>query len=161
MSIKTDLIGDLKKSLKDSRCARGILYLEEILERKFEDGDIEYRMLDRDYNEVKTVDDVIGLISEEDVRFTLPVTRVRRYTNDATSVRLVLTNLFVNIKRIKEDEVLARTHFFGLYHPTFTLAYQNDNDSDLKMKLIYTGLCPTDNPDDDPEAETKINTIKY
>lgn len=141
MSYKTEAIECLKKSLTNVICSNTIHRLEDLIERVSSFGKTTHRLSLEDGTVIKSVDDIIANINEDEVLFT--TTEItKNYTNQGISFSLTPLNIFVDISgtRIEDSGLVGENGGWGRFNISFTLTYLNDNDKELPLKLIYFSL---------------------
>ena len=139
MSYKNKVIECLKKSLSHEICANTNFKLEQLNERVTSTGEISYRLQDKNGKPIKSLDELAALINVDEGFFTTTLNSSNRYTNLSTSITFTPTNVILHIHEDnpEDNEVRNDAKAFGDRRVSFTLAYMNDNDKDLPMKLIY------------------------
>lgn len=138
MNIKTEALSHLKTSLKDIRCAGPIVDLEQLFVRTDDYGRRFARVFLEDLETpIKDIDELIAALSEDLIDITRPMVKNIRHVSDASSIRVVARNIFVKIDvSYPGDSKVHLKYTSGVFNLTFGMAYCNDNDTALPIKLL-------------------------
>lgn len=146
---KTQLVQLLKDNLADSRIYPIRLFLEDLVERKvILDGVEKYRMYTltpslvpgeeptRTY--ITSIEGFLASITEEGITPGYPYFTYKPHSNMTTPLSVDVTNIHVEISHYTEEDN-KYVQMWGskiTKHVNFILAYTNDNDTTLPLKIV-------------------------
>lgn len=148
MQSATQITDNLRANLQDPRTHGICLFIERLVKRqKPEIGLPVYRIIDRTTGlEVKTVDEFIAALDPATLDQSYPYGGERLSGDRVTGYELVVENLEVRFNIYSDEDLQFSDHsnFFGdfgsIYRFCFYMAYMNDMDTDLQVKISSVRL---------------------
>lgn len=133
-----------KKALKDCRSIAALLQIDEVKTRVDRNGKENPRYHTKDEKPITTLDEIIGLMTIDDVEFSYPKVRTERFANSLMGCRIKLKNVFLLVTETYGDEELSYKLGKGWFNLTLVLTPYQDNDKDIPLKVAYIDFEYTD-----------------
>ena len=148
MQTNAQIVASLKQSLADIRSFAISLFIKEMLERKNpKTGIAKYRIKNKTTGvDVTTVDAFIAAITDAEVEVKYPFGSIAHQTDRITGFNVIVNNLEARFT-IKSEDDFINGEFIGAFVEDnapvrfqFHMAYLNDGDTDLPLKVINVRL---------------------